>query len=374
MMNRARRATLGALAVGSCLVGACKDSATAPEPFVPVATGLTISADEREVYAESEIQFGAAVNDQRGSPMTTQPILWVSRDPTTATVDVDGTVRGVAAGEVWIVATSGALADSVSVDVRFHVLADEVRVRVRGAMEFTEGWDGGGIKFDLLGTEEGDVAILTAFSADFGTYFIATVPGDFVTGVTPLFEFDLNLLNDQSVVDLAQGLGYLVIEESRDRMQLYRSTGASRIQVDSITATLQGGPMVWGRLVLETDGFLVERDDDWELHITPTEDEIRLDADFAARLEAWPVGLASFEMTDGGQTVTGEKREAWWHFESSGSARGRIDIEDGPPYMNIFTDLVAGTVPIDPIGTVGWTWDPSVEPGTFFLPIWRPHM
>jgi hypothetical protein len=79
-------------------------------------------------------------------------------------------------------------------------------------------------------------------------------------------------------------------------------------------------------------------------------------------------------MTDGGQTVTGEKREAWWHFESSGSARGRIDIEDGPPYMNIFTDLVAGTVPIDPIGTVGWTWDPSVEPGTFFLPIWRPHM
>ena len=100
MSALAGRTVCLAVAFASFVASACKDSGTEPEPFVPAATGLVISGGGREVYVESEIGLNASVNDQRGSSMTGEPILWISRDVTTATVDAGGMVRGVAAGDV----------------------------------------------------------------------------------------------------------------------------------------------------------------------------------------------------------------------------------------------------------------------------------
>ena len=279
MKIRAKRALIGALVTGSFMAGACKDGGTTP--FVPVATGLAVSAPDKQVFVESSIQLSAAVRDQEGSPMTTEPILWISRDPTTAAVDSTGTVRGVAAGEVWIVATSGLLADSVRIDVRYHVFADEVRVRVRGAVEVIQGWEGAGVFFDWLGTDDGDLSLLQAASADGGTFLTVTIPGPLAKGETVLPEWDPNLLKDQGILELETSLGYLAVMETNLRIRLYRSTGQSRLQVDSVT-TASGSEssesMVWGRVVMEADGYILELDDQYDLQVTPTTERILLHA------------------------------------------------------------------------------------------------
>ncbi len=368
MKIRAKRALIGALVTGSFMAGACKDGGTTP--FVPVATGLAVSAPDKQVFVESSIQLSGAVRDQEGSPMTTEPILWISRDPTTAAVDSTGTVRGVAAGEVWIVATSGLLADSVRIDVRYHVFADEVRVRVRGAVEVIQGWKGAGFFFDWLGTDDGDLSLLGAASADGGTFMVVTIPGSLAKGETVLPEWDPYLLKDQAIVELEASLGYLAVMETNLRMRLYRSTGQSRLQVDSVTAAFgsqSSESMVWGRVVMEADGYIMELDDQYDVQVTRTTERILLHADFAIRVEHWPVGNASFEIVEGTGTVSGERREAWWDESWYDDKRGRIDVEDGPPYITVHTDLAEGTFPIDSLNAhyAAYSWGVIPGPGTF---------
>src|SRR5215213_7059041 len=68
-----------------------------------------------------------------GQLVSAGTVQWVSRDPSTVSVDRDGVARGVAPGVAYVVAQSGRARDSVQLTVRFASLASGVAVRVAGA-------------------------------------------------------------------------------------------------------------------------------------------------------------------------------------------------------------------------------------------------
>ena len=352
---------------GSVLGSACKDAGTEPERFVPTATGIAVSSVVTWVYDDFAIPLGAQVVDQRGLPLPDEPILWISRDPTTALVDQDGWVRGRAAGDVWIVAASGSLADSVQISVRFFVEANQVRIRVQGAVELNETWEGAPVPLDFLGTAEGDMEILSGRSSDWRSYFVAGFPGTLhAEGDVALREFDPSSLWSESTFDLSDPLAYFAIEESSERMHLYRAAGSSHVGIDSISTTPEGERMVWGNIVLEADGFLGMRDANWDFQFTPTGEQIRLDASFAVPTDPWPVGMASLQISEAGETVAGDRREAWWHYTQDDPVRGYVTIEDGPPWVQIYTDLTEGAFPIEAVG-VNPSADLRSGPGIFVV-------
>lgn len=75
------------------------------------------------VYVGGTAAFRAAVGDASGTPLADAVISWFSRDDSTAMVldssyaDTIGFVLGLREGSTWIVATSGALADSLPLGV-----------------------------------------------------------------------------------------------------------------------------------------------------------------------------------------------------------------------------------------------------------------
>ncbi|MDP2955545.1 MAG: Ig-like domain-containing protein [Longimicrobiales bacterium] len=126
---RLRRALGPPLLAGA--LGACGDASTAP--VIPVATRLELGRDTLTLFVPANTTLTPVVLDQSGAPMAGAAVSFASRDTTTARVDPAGAVTGVAAGETWVVGTSGVAVDSARVTVRYHVLAGETRARVRGA-------------------------------------------------------------------------------------------------------------------------------------------------------------------------------------------------------------------------------------------------
>lgn len=105
------------------LVGGCGDGATngeALENNIPVVTGtLVVEPYEITLAMHETHTLRAEVRDD-GGELVEAELVWTSEDEEVATVDGDGQVLGVGAGQTKLVVTSGGL--SASVDVTVHAL------------------------------------------------------------------------------------------------------------------------------------------------------------------------------------------------------------------------------------------------------------
>ena len=88
-----------------------------PTPTFPPR--LEIGSDVLAVEVGSAVRFEAAFFDESGSQVEDTQILWSSSEPAIATVDEQGLVQGLQAGQVHIVATveDGLATDSLLVGI-----------------------------------------------------------------------------------------------------------------------------------------------------------------------------------------------------------------------------------------------------------------
>ncbi len=84
---------------------------------VPVAQ-IAITPANPSVRLGETITLNGTPRDAMGQPLTDRRVSWSSADPLKATVDTNGVVTGVAAGYVYIRASTGERTDSVNLRVR----------------------------------------------------------------------------------------------------------------------------------------------------------------------------------------------------------------------------------------------------------------
>ena len=72
----------------------------------PVLTTITVSPSSASIASGGSQTFTAAPKDQYGNPITAT-IIWISSDPSVATVDMSGLVTGITEGHASIIASDG---------------------------------------------------------------------------------------------------------------------------------------------------------------------------------------------------------------------------------------------------------------------------
>jgi len=111
---------LRAFSPGQARLTAACGSAAATLPLTveadPVA-GITVRPNGAAVAAGSELQLDAFVSDLDGTRLDDRVLLWSSSDPNIARVVPTGRVRGIAAGEAAIVASTGGKTAAVKLTV-----------------------------------------------------------------------------------------------------------------------------------------------------------------------------------------------------------------------------------------------------------------
>ncbi len=88
----------------------------AVEPFVPVATAISITPPAAQLEIGRSITMATTVKDQNGDVMTA-PITWSSTSPNVATITSAGLVTGVSRGQTVIRAVTGEISATVPVFV-----------------------------------------------------------------------------------------------------------------------------------------------------------------------------------------------------------------------------------------------------------------
>lgn len=96
----------------------------------PVSVSLLVGATQ---------QFTASAFNAAGSLIASAPITWASPAPGVASVSSTGLVTAVAAGEVWITATSGDASQMAQVVVNAPLVCDYGRADITGAPPTVEG-------------------------------------------------------------------------------------------------------------------------------------------------------------------------------------------------------------------------------------------
>lgn len=92
-------------------------STTATPTNPPVVTTVTVTPPSASVAVGATTQLQATVKDAQGNPMGGQSVTWSTSSGATATVDANGLVTGVAAGQVTIMATSSGKSGTSSITV-----------------------------------------------------------------------------------------------------------------------------------------------------------------------------------------------------------------------------------------------------------------
>lgn len=113
---RIRRCSTAYILLFSIVAG-CSSSrdGTGPTPG-PVAS-VRVSANDSSIDVGSTAQLTAVARDGTGATMTDAHIAYASSDVSVATVSANGVATGVSAGEAWLFATSGGVADSLALTV-----------------------------------------------------------------------------------------------------------------------------------------------------------------------------------------------------------------------------------------------------------------
>ena len=110
-----------AVAPGTSWIVAIAASGVADSSLVAVAVGppasLTISPRTSTLVAGQIVRAAVTMVDRRGNNVTAVSPVFASTSPAVATVQADGTVAAVGAGNAWIIASAGAAADTLRVTV-----------------------------------------------------------------------------------------------------------------------------------------------------------------------------------------------------------------------------------------------------------------
>jgi uncharacterized protein YjdB len=88
-----------------------------PAPPLPVAS-VVVTPPSSQIGVGSTVSLNATTRDAAGNTLTGRAVTWTSSDPAVATVDGSGLVRGVAAGDATITATSEGRSGTAQVTVR----------------------------------------------------------------------------------------------------------------------------------------------------------------------------------------------------------------------------------------------------------------
>jgi hypothetical protein len=272
-------------------------------PILPVPTRVEITTVKPRIPAGGTTTLAARVLDQTGAPISGAPIVWSSRDPTTATIDAaTGLLRGVAGGEVAIEARSGTLSGDVAALVHYEVAQDEAKVRFRAAGERL--WDraeGSGVFADVLGSDRGDWSALLLDDYDNGDDVLeltAMLPGRLATGETRVTSPDLSRLWDDAFP--TEPFVLLVSEVREDSEVWYLSTDG-RIELELVEVPAGAGLRKgWfrGRLIANlTDYSVSGRSRDPT--VTPLGHKATVYADFWTGLYHSALPSVSLEFTGG---------------------------------------------------------------------------
>ncbi len=333
---RLRRALWPPLLVGA--LGACGDASTSP--VIPVATRLDLGRDTLTLFVPTNTTLTPVVLDQSGAPMAGAAVLLASRDTTTARVDAAGAVTGVAAGETWVVGTSGVAVDSARVTVRYHVLAGEARARVRGTdgRDWVRSWDPEGLRLDFLGSTERDRTVLIMANAAADTGVALVFPQAIQVGSVALERLEIqDLIEGGDVLEAERPVAYLVVE-TRDEVRLYTSLAGSFLQIERVTAAAGMGTEghAEGRLVLRVQGWALRDGPGGEQTGVSLGDTLTVHADFSTDVLEWGVGQATVTLTGGPAPLADVTREAWWVQQDSGPGGvGAVEVEEGPPDIHV---------------------------------------
>jgi hypothetical protein len=286
--NRIR--VIGLAVLGALVACGDGDGGTGPpQPPTPVATSIVLKTHDADVSLGAIITLTAEVRDQSGQIMPTAPITWTSRDPAMASVTASGSVRGELAGETWIVASSGLLADSARVQTRFVVAPGEARLRMTGAVQASYTWEGAAIFHDHLGTTTGDAGVILLGAAvdmvngtasDPGVGIV--VPFDPAVGVTLLPALNAAQLQEIDPTDLGVAHACLRVGTSQ-RFEVYCNSGESSLRIDQTNEPPAVGMemgSIRGRLVLRAAGWDAEELPSGNYSITPNGKQLTLFADF----------------------------------------------------------------------------------------------
>ena len=130
----ARRALL--LSVCLALVSCGDDMTSPPPPAESTPATITLEPATVELEVGDTVRIRAGILDTRGRPIADATVTWTSSDPSVASVDGTGLVRGVKAGAADITATSGSARVTAAATVRGRPLGDRANlVRLYEALD-----------------------------------------------------------------------------------------------------------------------------------------------------------------------------------------------------------------------------------------------
>jgi uncharacterized protein YjdB/pimeloyl-ACP methyl ester carboxylesterase len=109
-------ARMGICLAAACLVG-CANDLTRPSPSIDVAK-LTVNPETASVAPLAKRQFIAAAVSAAGQPLNA-PVVWSLSDSTLAAIAADGTLSGVRAGLVTVIARAGDAVATARANVLF---------------------------------------------------------------------------------------------------------------------------------------------------------------------------------------------------------------------------------------------------------------
>lgn len=215
------------VANGTARVVASAGEAADTAAVVVAQVGAELEANPRSMTFDSLGATAAAtavVRDANGHGLEGAEIAWSSTDPGVATVNPGGVVEAVSAGSAGVIATAGALADTiaVTVDVGAELPPEPDETPVPYAIQITPGW---------LELAEGDTWQLTAVVVD--------EDGDPIEGVAVTWS------SDDAAIASVDGTGLVKAHRWGSKVAITATAGALNAAVsvrvlDQIAFTYNG--------------------------------------------------------------------------------------------------------------------------------------
>lgn len=317
---------------------ACSDSG---DPgTLPTATRVEISPKSITLYVPSTGSVSAAVRDQNGATIAGEPIVYTSRDAGVARVDSLGVVTAMGAGETWVVASSGGLADSTAVRVRYYVIAGESRARVQTTTgeDLVRSLDPAGEYDDFLGGTDEDQSIIAMYDGNNDDLGIAIlIPGEFTVGSTETGRLKIDELLADSTIRPVNALAYVLVEEASGNLLLYTSLPGGRLDVEALDAAPGMGTegTVSGWVMFRAQGYRVSGDlESW----VSSGDTMTVYADFSTAYEHFGVGRAAVTL-EGGPLEglqSGDASYNAWFYPASYYEAAYLSAEEGPFEIRLY--------------------------------------